>query len=642
MGLRSELGSFGEAAAPIAGGTSAMLQAQRAYKKVRQGDYAGAAANVGVGALDAAAGFAPNPLTIGASIAGHAIQYASGESRPEDAVNAAGIAGIPQPQAVPQQAGVQAAIARRLAATKAASQATIARAAGPTAAGVTVNDLGSQPSTISQADLQARAAQMRAQAPGAGVGSDVPAYARRTPGITTGVADYSTLSPAEQAAFSRQGYVPPSAPAPAAPAPTTAAPAAAAPVAEAAPGLLARAGGLARGAIEAPFTPAGLAITSGISALNSYGRDTSDYARRFGVDGGTLPRDLALRTAGVATDAAATIGDLPLSVVNYARGKFGATPLQSFSSILQQNDNPAAAHQARVDRSAYEGANMTAAPPSNADFSNTRGDIASTAATTGLAPNVVPLPGARSDAGNPLPGKVVNGVRTFSDGSGNPNSPGYVPRTMTQAEISGLANGNRISVADAGAGGGIASEAAGRTLNLGEGAPQGSNRGFTAADRQNQYDAIQERGRNADFDRLMKKSEMALSRGSRKTAAILADLAGQARGPQAAAETGPGARLADARTQASIADAASTGADAKRKTATNSILDSLRDETDPNKRQDLIDTLLTSEGHPSGRVITLKVPSGQTDIAGNPVLIERPFDTRSRQYIDSPQAYGVR
>lgn len=53
-------------------------------------------------------------------------------------------------------------------------------------------------------------------------------------------------------------------------------------------------------------------------------------------------------------------------------------------------------------------------------------------------------------------GAMVNGVRTFSDGSGGPGAP---PATMTKAQIDALGNESRLSRADAGTGGGIGSEA---------------------------------------------------------------------------------------------------------------------------------------------------------------------------------------
>jgi hypothetical protein len=66
---------------------------------------------------------------------------------------------------------------------------------------------------------------------------------------------------------------------------------------------------------------------------------------------------------------------------------------------------------------------------------------------------------AMSIHGRPLGyGATINGVRTFSDGSGGPGAP---PATMTRQQIDALANGSRISVADAGIGGGIGSEAFG-------------------------------------------------------------------------------------------------------------------------------------------------------------------------------------
>lgn len=68
-----------------------------------------------------------------------------------------------------------------------------------------------------------------------------------------------------------------------------------------------------------------------------------------------------------------------------------------------------------------------------------------------------PPGGATSVNGRQLGyGAMVNGVRTFSDGSGGPGAPAA---TMTKAQIDALGNESRLSRADAGAGGGIGSEA---------------------------------------------------------------------------------------------------------------------------------------------------------------------------------------
>lgn len=73
---------------------------------------------------------------------------------------------------------------------------------------------------------------------------------------------------------------------------------------------------------------------------------------------------------------------------------------------------------------------------------------------------------AVSDSGRALGyGNRVNGVNVFSDGSGN--GP---PATMTRPQIDALAQGSRLSRADAGVGGNIASEALGGTPELGSAA----------------------------------------------------------------------------------------------------------------------------------------------------------------------------
>lgn len=550
----------------------------------------------------------------------------------------------------------QAAIARRLAATRAASAATVARAAPgyPSAAGINVTELPSQPTTITSGDIAANAQRLGAS-PANTIGSDIPAAARRTvtPGISSAPVDYASMSPTEQAAYSRAGFTPPSAPGPAVQPPPTAAPAAApvsTPVAPGAtladvaqPSLASRVGGFfgskALSLAEAPFTPAGLTIQAGLGAADSYNRPSSDYVNRFGagVHADSLADDLAVRTAGFATDTAAKVADLGLAPVNYVRGKFGASPLQTFTSMLQANDNPAAAQRARVDASAQAGANMTAAPPSNESFANVSTGIGSTAPITGLAPNVVPLAQPKSDAGRTLPGRVVDGVRTFSDGSGDPRAPGYVQRTMTQQDIAALAHGNRISVADAGIGGGIDTAAnGGKTLNLGDGPTSGGGGGFTAADRAQQYRDIETRGANADFSRLMGKSETELARGNKKTASILSGLAQQARA--GASQVSDNTTLVDgAKAQEALANANKATVEAHGAATKNSLLNGLTTETDPTRRQSILDTLLASDGKNTDRNVVVKVPSGEKDALGNPIMVERVFDTRSRQYIDPQQ-----
>jgi hypothetical protein len=370
------------------------------------------------------------------------------------------------------------------------------------------------------------------------------------------------------------------------------------------------------------------------SGIDSFSRPTSDYENRFGMRADSLPKELGVRALGVGTDLAGNVIDaLGTTPVNFARSLYGAPPIESVTSRIRANDNPAAAQASRVAASIEGGSNATAAPPSNADFSNVRGNVGSTSITTGLAPDVVPLARPRSDRGNVLPGRVINGVRTFSDGSGDPNAPGYVPRTMSQAEINGLASGNRISVANAGIGGNIASEAAGRTLDLGEGASPRSS-GFTAADRAAQLKGIQDQGARYEFNRLMQKSESELARGSRKNASILAGLARQSLEGNAPPAENP---EASAKAAEALTAAAANEQRARGEARSNALLDNLANETNPGRRQDLIDTILASRGANSGRVVTLKQQVGQ-DQFGQPIMQELPFDTRSRQFLYDPRA----
>jgi hypothetical protein len=101
----------------------------------------------------------------------------------------------------------------------------------------------------------------------------------------------------------------------------------------------------------------------------------------------------------------------------------------------------------------------SAATPAAALPQPTRPNVAAATTPPATAPAVAP-------PASTAPGATVSGVRVFSDGSGT----GAIPATLTRPEIDALQNGNRLSRADAGIGGGIASEAAGgRTLELGAG-----------------------------------------------------------------------------------------------------------------------------------------------------------------------------
>lgn len=83
-----------------------------------------------------------------------------------------------------------------------------------------------------------------------------------------------------------------------------------------------------------------------------------------------------------------------------------------------------------------------------------------------------PAAPVRSDGGRLLGyGQVVNGVRTFSDGSGGPTAP---PRTMSDADIANLGKEGRLSRADAGIGGNIASLAFRSGASLGGGTAAGN------------------------------------------------------------------------------------------------------------------------------------------------------------------------
>ena len=115
--------------------------------------------------------------------------------------------------------------------------------------------------------------------------------------------------------------------------------------------------------------------------------------------------------------------------------------------------NPAARAATEIAAAAPVLATVTPATAANAS------DLALTRPGAVRAGGSTTAPQATSVNGRPLGyGAEVNGVRVFSDGSGGANAPA---RTMTDAQVAGLANGNRISVADSGVGGNISGEAAG-------------------------------------------------------------------------------------------------------------------------------------------------------------------------------------
>lgn len=539
----------------------------------------------------------------------------------------------------------RARIARTLESQRAASAATQARAAanlpGATPrAGVSVTDLGSAPTTISRADVQNRAVQLAQQNPaGNVVGGDVPAAARRAVPSVSEI-DPATLSASERAGFARQGYN------------FAAEPAAAAP---------ARAGSFAVDAERAAGTlartaPARNLLTgaAGVAARGAGGlgvlADAYDATRAASAgDYGGAAKSTGLGvldTAALAAPSPITAGAaLTGHVADYAFGDNGplaaipryiAGKINEYNGVQTPEQIYADTQAMRADRAARglplapeRQPNIVVRPPisTGVEF----GAETAGAPVTGLSPSIAALPTARSDSGRDLGyGRVVNGVRTFSDGSGGPNA---VPRTMTQAQIDALGSESRLSRADSGIGGGIVSEAAGgRTVELGQGPGRGGG-GFTAEDRQAQLDAIQRRGDQAEFDRLMKKSQVELSRGNRRTAQILAGLAEQYKGKQEV----PSERAVNIAKAGELnAIAAETQSSAARRNSITDLIQQAGATTDANKRESLYDTILASEGKNNDRVITVKVPdpSGAVDALGNPLMRERIFDTRLRKYID--------
>ncbi|NKF21568.1 hypothetical protein [Solimonas marina] len=105
-------------------------------------------------------------------------------------------------------------------------------------------------------------------------------------------------------------------------------------------GATSRAASLARGAALSALP----SIAIG-SSIGSFARPTEDYYNRFGLDPRTVGqngfKDLAARTGGVISDLGASVLDAGLAPVNFVRQFGGAAPLQTFSSIVQANDNPA-------------------------------------------------------------------------------------------------------------------------------------------------------------------------------------------------------------------------------------------------------------------------------------------------------------
>jgi hypothetical protein len=192
----------------------------------------------------------------------------------------------------------------------------------------------------------------------------------------------------------------------------------------------------------------------------------------------TGARDMANRGIAAAGDAAvAGYG----AADNLVRGAVGAAPaaypqrpvtgaFRRAGIIPEPTQRPAIVPAAATPVSRAGGMVAAAAPTlatvtpeTAANAAQLRGltrpagsPVRSGVATTAGTPAV-------SDSGRPLGyGNRVDGVNVFSDGSGNGPAA-----TMTRPQIDALATGSRLSRADAGIGGGIASEAAGRTLELG-------------------------------------------------------------------------------------------------------------------------------------------------------------------------------
>ena len=126
--------------------------------------------------------------------------------------------------------------------------------------------------------------------------------------------------------------------------------------------------------------------------------------------------------------------------------------------------NPAQAPSAQPSAAAAPGTvvNPAAPPPT---IATAYPDGHAPVIATAIAPPAPVIPQATSDSGRPLGyGQKINGVNTFSDGSGGPGAP---PATMLPSDMSTLAKGASLSRADAGIGGNIQSEAYGGTPTLG-------------------------------------------------------------------------------------------------------------------------------------------------------------------------------
>lgn len=91
--------------------------------------------------------------------------------------------------------------------------------------------------------------------------------------------------------------------------------------------------------------PGLLATSSMGTASNAIDVPTDNYRRRLGMDtqDTSLGGDLLARGVGVLSDVGADILDVPMGLVNGVRKFAGAAPLQTFGSILRQNDGPAEA-----------------------------------------------------------------------------------------------------------------------------------------------------------------------------------------------------------------------------------------------------------------------------------------------------------
>ena len=400
-------------------------------------------------------------------------------------------------------------------------------------------------------------------------------------------------------------------------------------------------------------------------------RSSEDYARRLGVDPtfgdgvGGFAKELGVRAVGGLTDVGAGLLDMGLSPVNSLRGAFGAAPLETFGSIVSQNDNPAAARAHDVAQAVQNGQPVpvdqtTAGPPATAGAFR---DVSSGASST------APVPGSQVDVPRVPRGANAADPSTWSPSaraaltSQAPGTAVVNGQTYTKDQIDALVRRNVISSeAFRNPAPGVAySEATGGgTLELGQGPTSRSGGGgFTAADRQRQLEAIESgpdsrspealaaKARESTRNSLISDARNALRSGKRKTAGRLIELLTAANGADTAdariaaanrPQRGPAGRTdtQEALTAAQMEEAQANTATARQKLAAESRLGQLQDA--------LVSAKTPEEQQAAGRALALlsgrelpqkKIGYIDVPIPGDPLGQKQrlPYDPEANQVL---------